>query len=297
MLSILIPVYNYDVRAFVKCLSDQSVALNVPVEIICLDDASESKFQTLNVEVDALPNVKYIASEVNLGRSAIRNEMVSKAQFEHLLFLDCDGRCVYDDYLSRYMQAWSEYDVIYGGRIYNDRAPDDHDLYFHWYCGQNREALLAPARQENPFKSFMTNNFLVRRAVYDQVKMDEGVVGYGHEDTLFAQELKRAGFHIDHIDNPIEHEGIEPFEVFLRKSENGVRNLAQLIKSKKVDDSIRLVRFYHKLHRFGMLPIIAWLVRRMEGKIIQNLRGPAPNLLWFDLWKLSKLSKLYSHLA
>ena len=294
MLSILIPVFNYDVRAFVKCLSDQSVALEVSVEIICLDDASAATFQALNAEVASLPNVEYSVSEVNLGRSAIRNAMVEKAQFEHLLFLDCDGRCAYDDYLSRYQLAWSEYDVIYGGRIYNDEAPDDHDLYFHWFCGHNREALLPLARQENPFKSFMTNNFLVRRAVYDKVKMDEGVVGYGHEDSLFAQELKRAGFSIDHIDNPIEHEGIEPFEVFLAKSENGVRNLAQLIKSKKVDDSIRLVRYYHKLKRLGALPIIAWAVNQMEGKIIQNLRGPAPNLLWFDLWKLARLHR---HLA
>ena len=97
MLSILIPVFNYDVRAFVKCLSDQSVALEVSVEIICLDDASAATFQALNAEVASLPNVEYSVSEVNLGRSAIRNAMVEKAQFEHLLFLDCDGRCASDD--------------------------------------------------------------------------------------------------------------------------------------------------------------------------------------------------------
>ena len=50
------------------------------------------------------------------------------------------------------------------------------------------------------------------------------VKGYGHEDTLFAMELKRHGFAVTHIDNPLEHIGIEPVEEFLRKSANGVTN-------------------------------------------------------------------------
>lgn len=291
MLSVLIPIYNYDVRAFVTCLSEQSVALDVNVEILSMDDDSALSFQNANAAIAELPNVQYIQLDKNLGRSAIRNAMVEIAQYEHLLFLDCDGMCVSDDYLKNYVQSWNDYDVIYGGRVYSEVAPKDHELYFHWYCGSNREAMLVEHRLQNPYKSFMTNNFLIRKQVYDQVKMDESVVGYGHEDTLFAQELKRAGFRIHHINNPIEHKGIEPVSVFIQKSENGVRNLALLMQKKQVDRSIRLVRFYYKLRAFGLLPMVSWLVRTMENRIMINLQGPAPNLLWFDLWKLARLQQ------
>ncbi|NCG31199.1 MAG: glycosyl transferase family 2, partial [Bacteroidetes bacterium] len=148
---------------------------------------------------------------------------------------------------------------------------------------------MVERRAQDPYKSFMTNNFLIRKEVYDAVKMDESVVGYGHEDTLFAIELKKAGFKVKHIDNPLEHIGLETFDEFLRKSENGIRNLALLIQSKKVDSSIKLVRYYQRLESFGLISLVNTLVAKYEHRIFKNLRSTAPYLTWFDLWKLSKL--------
>lgn len=289
MLSILIPIYNYDVRAFVRSLSEQAAELNEAVEIICLDDASEASFRSLNQEISALAYVRCIQSEENLGRSKVRNELAELAQYDHLLFLDCDGRCVSDQYLVNYIRCLEDYDVIYGGRVYSDEAPDDHALYFHWYYGSTREAVLCEDRKLNPYKAFMTNNFIIRRSVYEAVKMDESLSGYGHEDTLFAIELKSGGFRIAHIDNPIEHTGVEDATVFLEKSANGVRNLAQLIQQGKVGDSIRLVRFYHRTKGWGIAGLVSHWTNRFEHRIFRSLKGPAPNLLWFDLWKLGKL--------
>lgn len=291
MLSILIPIYNFDVRSFVKQLSEQANRVEQPVEIICLDDASEESFRSVNKELSMLDNVRCLQSETNLGRSAVRNALVQKAQYENLLILDCDGRCLDDQYLERYIESSGSYDVIYGGRVYNEEAPDDHDLNFHWYCGSVREAILVEDRKRLPYKSFMTNNFLIRKAVYEAIKMNESLEGYGHEDTLFAQELKRNGYRIDHVENPIEHIGLEPFEEFMRKSENAVRNLAQLIALKKVDQSIRLVKFYDITTRYKLLGLIAFIERIFRKGIFNNLSGPAPNLLWFDLWKLSMLHR------
>jgi glycosyltransferase involved in cell wall biosynthesis len=289
MLSILIPIYNYDVRAFVKELSNQAEELEFDVEIICMDDASSMDFRTLNAEIVNHKNVRCVQSEENLGRSAVRNALVDLSRYENLLLLDCDGKCTSEKYLKNYAAEWDKYDVIYGGRVYDEEAPDDHDLYFHWYVGTLKEAIVVPLRRQNPFKSFMTNNFLIRKAVYQQIKMDETLEGYGHEDTLFAQEIKRAGMVISHINNPVEHAGIESKEIFLRKSANGVKNLAQLIKAGQVDDSIRLVRYYHKMERWRLIGLIAWLVSQFDKNIQNSLEGPAPNLLWFDLWKLGVL--------
>jgi len=289
MISVLIPIFNFDVRQFVKELSDQSALIQQPIEIVCLDDASASSFATLNAEIGDYPFVNYQISNHNLGRSGVRNKLVNLAKYDHLLFLDCDGRCVSDLYLSNYISQIASYDVIYGGRTYSEYAPDDHKLYFHWYIGSNREAVLMENRRKSPYKSFMTNNFMIRKEVYEKVKMNERLVGYGHEDTLFAIELKNAGFKIEHIDNPIEHIGIEPVDIFLEKSENGVRNLAVLIQEKKVGDSIRLVWAYNKLERFKALSILGVLARLFERSCIQNFKGPAPSLWLFDFWKLGRL--------
>ncbi len=291
MLSILIPIYNYDVRPFVKELSNQAEELEFDVEIICMDDASSMDFRTLNAEIVNYKNVRCVQSEENLGRSAGRNVLVDLSRYENLLLLDCDGKCTSEKHLKNYAAEWDKYDVICGGRVYDEEAPDDHDLYFHWFCGSLREALLVGQRRLNPYKSFMTNNFLIRKEVYAKIKMDETLLGYGHEDTLFAQELKRAGFIISHIDNPIEHIGIETKDVFMKKSANGVKNLAQLIKANQADDSIRLVRFYHKMNRWRLIGVISILVTQFDKNIQQSLAGPAPNLMWFDFWKLSLLHK------
>ncbi len=290
MLSILIPIHNFDVRAFVKDLSALTVTLTQPAEIICLDDKSSVHFRALNASVSSLENVVYEESEVNLGRSAVRNVMANMAQYENLIFLDCDGKVVRDDYLSKYA-AIRQYDVVYGGRVYQEDRPVEADLHFHWYCGMAREEIPVDIRVNAPYKSFMTNNFMVKKSVFEAIRMDEEVKGYGHEDTLFAMNLKRKGYSISHIDNPIEHIGIEAVDVFLEKSLNAVTNLAQLMASDQVDESIKLVKFYRKLERLRLAPAAATAIMLFEKPIMRSLKSAAPNLLWFDLWKLSKLHR------
>lgn len=290
MLSVLIPIYNFDVRAFVASLSKQSSQLSVPCEILCLDDASDASFREMHAGLNELPHVHYIESVENLGRSAVRNRLEEEARYENLLFLDCDGRVVRDDYLKAYIEL-GEYDVVYGGRVYPTVEPTDPELRFHWLVGKAKEEVGVEQRLKAPYKSFMTNNFLVRREVFRKVKMDESVKGYGHEDTLFAMDLKRQGFTVQHIDNPLEHIGIEKFDVFIEKSANGVRNLAKLMQAGKVDDSIKLVRYYQKMNGLGLIWLITRWVKRNRVKIMKNLKGANPRLMWFDLWKVTMLSE------
>jgi len=290
MLSILIPIHEFDVREFVKDLSLLSLKFGQPCEIICLDDKSSDHYRSLNTSLSQLENVSYQESEVNLGRSAVRNALAHLAQFDNLIFLDCDGKVVRQDYLEKYA-AIGAYDVVYGGRVYQEDRPVAAELNFHWYCGMAREEIPVSIRIQAPYKSFMTNNFMVKKSVYEDIRMDEKVKGYGHEDTLFAMNLKRKGYSITHIDNPIEHIGIEEVEVFLEKSANAVANLAQLMTLKQVDESIKLVRYYQKLERIGLVALASKVIMAFERPIMRSLKSAAPNLLWFDLWKLALLGK------
>jgi hypothetical protein len=45
----------------------------------------------------------------------------------------------------------------------------------------------------------------------------EDLKTYGHEDTLLGYDLFRNGIEIFHIDNPVEHTGLEDSSVLLRK--------------------------------------------------------------------------------
>lgn len=290
MLSILIPIFNFDVREFVKDLSEQAGRISPEVEIICLDDGSEDHFKKLHTTLTNLPHVRYLEVERNLGRSGIRNRLLEVSKFELLLFLDCDGRVVRSDYLERYLEH-ADAHVVYGGRTYADKAPVELERYFHWFCGKHKEEVAVADRERAPYKAFMTNNFMVQRKVYEQVRMDEALSGYGHEDTLFAAELKRASFEVRHIDNPIEHIGVEDADVFLEKSRNAIRNLAQLIQRGKVGGGIPLVRYYLLLERWKLTFLFSKLILSRESWIMRNLKGEHPRLLLFDLWKLALLCR------
>ena len=90
MLSILIPIYNYDVTQLVTQLHQQATATHQPFEIITIEDGSVKHIAENDLLRD-LPNVTHIVREKNIGRSAIRNQLADMAQYDYLLFIDCDA--------------------------------------------------------------------------------------------------------------------------------------------------------------------------------------------------------------
>ena len=51
MISILIPIYNYDIRPLVTTLVKQGELLDVSYEINCIDDGSEWHFRSRRLQV------------------------------------------------------------------------------------------------------------------------------------------------------------------------------------------------------------------------------------------------------
>ena len=54
MLSILIPIYNFAVKELVNELSSQAQDLNIPFEILCVDDTSKAIYIELNDGLEKL---------------------------------------------------------------------------------------------------------------------------------------------------------------------------------------------------------------------------------------------------
>lgn len=286
MLSVLIPIYQFDVRPFVQALHAQGEKLDVAFEIVCLDDASDESYRSLNRNLSALTHVKYEELSSNAGRSAIRNLLAERASYDFFLFVDCDGMPVQEDYLQRYAEMMKGDMVIYGGRKYQNTKPEDPTLLFHWTYGTQREAVDAAVRRKRPYERFMTNNFVVPRSIFAAVKMDESLSGYGHEDTLFAMEMEKKGVDVIHIENPLYHIGLEPASVFLEKQKNAILNLTHIIQHHPLAHRVKLYRFYKRLRASGMMRVLYPRLQRKEAEYIQDLMSTDPHMRSLDWLKL-----------
>ncbi len=294
MLSILIPIYNFELDPFARALREQCLAEKIDFEILCVDDASSPEYKDVNRRLAQLEGVDYEELPTNLGRSKIRNLLAEKAKYENILFFDCDSSIEDDDFIKNYRPYFDMNKVVYGGRSYRLHSPSDKKFMLRWKYGIEREVQSAEKRQEFPYRSFMTNNFLIPKSILKKVQLDEKLKGYGHEDTMLALELKDQGYEIEHIDNPLCHIGLEDSEEFLEKTKNGVQNLAHIIESGKLGRSNKLFRTYTKLRNFKLLRAFQFYFTKNERKFLENLKSPEPKLKYFDAFKLYHLSKALS---
>ncbi|MBK9719217.1 MAG: glycosyltransferase [Saprospiraceae bacterium] len=86
MISILIPIYNYEVIALARDLLVSCHKANVSFEIIFADDGSNVQYLRLNDALNRMEGIQYIVLPKNIGRSAIRNFLARTSKFDFLLF-------------------------------------------------------------------------------------------------------------------------------------------------------------------------------------------------------------------
>lgn len=291
MLSVNIPVYNVEIVDLVKQLGEQARVLDISYEIRVYDDGSEEIFKSLNKYVAQLPNVVYYELPVNKGRAAIRNLMGQASKHKFLLFIDADSSMVDENYLKRYIENIKEGRVICGGTAYSIDKPLDKEKLLRWTYGQQREAI--PARIRNKNKGFIitSNNFLIEKRVLEQIPFRESLKKYGHEDTVLGFDLFQAGCEIFHIDNPVEHTGLESAAVFLKKSKEALRNLLFIAEEVLTDEpefarQVNFLRKYHSITRYIPKKYLHRLFGRFEERLEANLSGTSPTIRYFDLYKL-----------
>lgn len=286
MLSILIPVYNYNAFSLVEKLHNQAVELNITFEIICLDDASDL-FKTENQEINRLQNCSFVVLDNNIGRSAIRNLLAEKALYENLLFLDADTFPVHENFISNYISLINNNEkIVYGGILYESNQPSKNKL-LRWIYGKKREALLVADRNKNPYLSFLTLNFLTSKSIFQKVRFNESIPNLRHEDTLFSFELKQKQIKILHIENPVFHLGIEDSKTFLQKSEEAVLGLKNLVDSNLIStDYVKLSHYFQVIKKYHLTALIAFGFRVLKPLFVKQLLSKKPSLFLFDLYRL-----------
>ena len=292
MLSICIPIYNYDVGQLTQDLHLQAEKAGFPFEILLMDDASEEKFREANQKIN-LETVRYIQLNENIGRAKIRNRLAEEAKYPYLLFMDCDSAVSSSEYIENYTRFFEPGTVCCGGRIYEDKKPAD-STYLRWKYGVERECASASERRKNPNAGFQTNNFSVHKSLFEKVKFNEDLVGYGHEDTFFGLVLLGQGIIIQHIDNPLIHLGLESAPDFLEKTTAGIANLyrIELVLRENYPEYINhshLMRTKLSLQKFHLSGFVSKLFSIMRRPMKNNLLSKNPSLKIFDLYRLGLL--------
>lgn len=295
MISICIPIYNFNVTRLVQELTAQLPFCTVPVELILIDDCSDIRFRKVN-ETACAPHT-YIELEKNKGRAKIRNLFLEHASFECLLFLDCDSYVISSQFISDYCTAYLETksSVICGGRIY-DHHPPKRNRKLSWKYGTKKESKSVSERLAHPYQSFMTNNFMVHRSVLTQIPFEERLTNYGHEDTLFGYFLKQQKVPIHHINNPVLNGDVEENSEYLKKTRLAIENLvvilAQVEDKKEFTSAVTLLAFHQTLQQKKVLRLVLFLAPVINAFFIFLTHAGLVSLTLFNYYKLSYLSQV-----
>ena len=288
MISICLPVYNFNISTLIKELSKQAKLLSVPYEIIIIDDGSD---QYTSINKNACIGFTFIELPSNIGRSKIRNLFLNFAQYDYLLFIDCDSLIASPDFLSNYIKFIKNVPkVVCGGRLYESACPG-RIKRLSWKYGRLRESKLSEDRGKFPNQSFMTNNFLINKKVLEEIRFDERITQYGHEDTLFGFALKMKEITIIHIDNPVFNGHIETNNEYLIKTKLSIKNLVSILRFGNINmdlvDDIGLLRYYYKIKRVEIIITISF--KLLKPMITYLLKKGYVNLYLFDFYKLGLL--------
>lgn len=285
--------------------------ISLGFEIIFADDGSaDITAKQRNAIIAQLPYCQYIERSKNVGRSAIRNFLAHTAHYNHLIFLDGDVAIERPDFVRTYLAHRNDADVIIGTL---------HFSRMHMNCdtteeiiGQTKEAkeetkvssepmlydnnlkyryeqqFLAKhpikKRMEQPYASFRTTNFMVRRDLMLAYPFDETFHEYGYEDTLFGKQLKEHGATLIHLDNAATIADYEDNATFVAKTEESLRTLAA--HAHQLQGYSTLLHTVNRLKGLHLLPLIALAFRLFKGLLHKNLCSNSPSVFLFNVYKL-----------
>ncbi len=292
MLSILIPVYNYNVYPLVEKLNIQLQQMDIDSEIRVYDDCSTTPAQQ-NKKINNLSGASYSVLTKNIGRSAIRNKLAKEASFDNLLFLDADTMIIESDFISTYLSVIkSEYQIIYGGIKYQNKKPENHKV-LRWAYGTKREALAVSERNKKPHLRFLSLNFMIKKSIFNTLTFNENIPNLRHEDTLFGFEAKHKNISIMHIENPVVHLGLESNNDFLKKSEEAIDAIKLFINQGLIPkEEVLLAKLAFKIKWCGLSNVFSMLYHFFKHKMKANLFSPKPSLFIFDLYRLGYFCSL-----
>ena len=285
--------------------------ISLGFEIIFADDGSaDATARQRNAIIAQLPYCQYIERPKNVGRSAIRNFLAHTAHYSHLIFLDGDVAIKRGNFVQTYLAHRNDADVIIGTLHFSrmqvacDTAEDiightkrakeetkkttepvlyDDNLKYR-YEQQFLAQHPVKKRMQQPYASFRTTNFMVRRDLLLTYPFDETFHEYGYEDTLFGKQLKEHGATLIHLDNAATVADYEDNATFVAKTEESLRTLAA--HAHQLQGYSTLLHTANKLKCLHLQPLIAFVFKLFKGLLHKNLCSNSPSVFLFNVYKL-----------
>ena len=286
ILSILIPVYNYNCVALVKALQQQAENCNIDYEILVADDGSDNaEIVCENRKINAIPHSVYHETGQNHGRSWIRNWLVSQSQGAYLLFIDSDAEICNAHFVGNYLRHVEKGAVICGGILHPEEEPSPTRRLRYRYEKAMEPCFTAERRNQHPYANLRTFNFMMPREVALSHPFDESITLYGYEDTLLGSQFEKEGLKVIHIDNPLINADIEENPIFLKKTEESMHSLYQL--KDKMRHHSRLLTSYEKIRRLKLDVLLRILFPLLRPLLKWHLTGNHPSVIALQFYKLA----------
>ena len=285
-ISILIPVYNYDVSILLESLKDQ-ITTNLNEVIIIDDCSSNSKITKNNIEYCQKNNFQYYVNNSNLGRTKTRQKLALKANAQKLLFIDVDTIVPNKDFLQKFINEAHNNDVVFGGISYGSLT--NHNYSLRWKYGVNRESRNLKKRNITPYLSVISGCFLIDKLKFLKISEALNFNLYGM-DVLFSYQMKKLNLRIKHIDNPIIHIGLEENSEFIKKTEKGLDTLTWLSHKKLIPSNYRPIQIkLNQLKKLKICSSVGSLFKLFRPLIVKQLSSKNPSLRLFDIYRLGYL--------
>lgn len=287
MISICIPVYNYNIDDLIDQLLQQCALQKEYTEILIYDDSSTEDIN-LNF-IDELVTTYY--GKENMGSVESRKFLANKSQNKWILFLDADLELPNQDFLANYFSVIkNNADLYYGGVIYNEREPDPEKI-LRWKYGHRKETRI-PKSSEDIYTHFISCSYLINQKTFNTIFTNSTIKGYG-QDIYLSLLLKQYRINVEYINNPVIHLGLETSEVYLKKSLEGIETTFNAEQKGLIPDNYRPVqRAYLKLKRTKSLKLFIGIIKSREKIIRKNLLSTNPKLIYLDFIKLYHYSRL-----
>lgn len=262
LLSILIPIYNWDIALLLGKLKKEIIEYGLArVEIVCIDDHSTDVDLRGKNKDYILENentlIRYEELDRNIGRAKVRNCLVSSSAGQYVLLLDADVLPDDDNFLRQYISCIQtmKCEVVCGGISYKNRILQGKEYEFYHYFSSKNDALPATLRNRNSWQHLLTSNILVKRQTLLETPFDERFTGHGYEDSEWGIRLAKK-YNVLHIDNTVSHLGLVSKESVYLRMRASISNyclLAQMHPMEFKTTKIRRVAVFFSLFNLTVL--------------------------------------------
>lgn len=285
-LSIAIPTRNDDCSQTVSKLLEQARReTSLDFEILIADDASDNAevIRQLNI-IGNQEGCRLIRLKENVGRAAVRNMLAREAKYDKVLFIDAGVDINNQDFLKTYILHANDADIVCGGwktEVGAETAKANLRAKYELDCEKNHTPL---QRNQNPYRSFRTVNFLVHKDILLNNPFPADMTGYGYEDVVFGKQAEKAGCTVLHIDNPVVYKSYEDNEAFVSKTIQSVNTL--YIYRERIGQYSKLHSIAFRLRKLRLDSLMVFLYKQRSETWKKQLCGNCPSLRMLSLLKL-----------